>query len=178
MDELTFIDKVRKIIRMRHDDIVSAMDIFPTIAGLAGAKMPADRKIDGIDISPVLQGEKMECLGERELLYYHATSLQAIRIGNMKLHLPRKQSQIHFMGRRNVGRGTIDSLDVPMLFNLEDRGIEKKDIADQYPYVVNRLLNRVDEHRKELGDWDVIGYDEHPLNVSKDIIIKRPVRRK
>ena len=25
MDELTFIDKVRKIIRMRHDDIVSAM---------------------------------------------------------------------------------------------------------------------------------------------------------
>ena len=25
MDELTFIDKVRKIIKMRHDDIVSAM---------------------------------------------------------------------------------------------------------------------------------------------------------
>ena len=25
MDELTFVDKVRKIIRMRHDDIVSAM---------------------------------------------------------------------------------------------------------------------------------------------------------
>ena len=25
MDELTFIDKIRKIIRMRHDDIVSAM---------------------------------------------------------------------------------------------------------------------------------------------------------
>ena len=25
MDELTFIDKVRKIIKMRHDDVVSAM---------------------------------------------------------------------------------------------------------------------------------------------------------
>ena len=25
MDELTFIDKIRKIIRMRHDDVVSAM---------------------------------------------------------------------------------------------------------------------------------------------------------
>ena len=25
MDELTFIDKIRKIIKMRHDDIVSAM---------------------------------------------------------------------------------------------------------------------------------------------------------
>ena len=25
MDEMTFIDKVRKIIKMRHDDIVSAM---------------------------------------------------------------------------------------------------------------------------------------------------------
>ena len=25
MDELTFIDKIRKIIKMRHDDVVSAM---------------------------------------------------------------------------------------------------------------------------------------------------------
>ena len=25
MDELTFVDKIRKIIRMRHDDVVSAM---------------------------------------------------------------------------------------------------------------------------------------------------------
>ena len=25
MDEMTFIDKIRKIIRMRHDDVVSAM---------------------------------------------------------------------------------------------------------------------------------------------------------
>ena len=25
MDELTFVDKVRKIIKMRHDDVVSAM---------------------------------------------------------------------------------------------------------------------------------------------------------
>ena len=25
MDELTFIDKIRKIIRMRHDDVVAAM---------------------------------------------------------------------------------------------------------------------------------------------------------
>ena len=25
MDELTFVDKIRKIIKMRHDDIVSAM---------------------------------------------------------------------------------------------------------------------------------------------------------
>jgi arylsulfatase A-like enzyme len=159
------------------DDIMSSMDIYPTIASLAGAKLPSERKIDGIDISPILWGETMEDLGNRELLYYQATNLQAVRIGNWKLHLPRKPDHLLFVGTRNWGRGTIDSLDMPMLYNLNADVEEGKDVAAIYPEEVSRLLRRAENVRKELGDWDLVGYDEHPLTVAKDSIIKRPIKK-
>ncbi|HDJ33786.1 MAG TPA: arylsulfatase [Bacteroidetes bacterium] len=155
----------------------SSMDVFPTIAALAGAQLPEGRIVDGMDISPLLLGEDMPGLNDRELLYYHATNLQAIRKGDWKLHLPRLPHQLHFMGRRNVGRGTIDSLDQPLLFNLQGDLEEVNDVAQGYPEVVKMLENLAAEYRKELGDWDVTGTGEHPLTVTKDSIIKRPVRR-
>ena len=80
------------------------------------------------------------------------------------------------MGRRNVGRGTIDTLTEPMLFNLESDIDESQDLAEENPEIVLQLLRRADERRKELGDWDIKGFDEHYLTVSKDSIIKRPIR--
>ena len=32
------------------------MDLLPTFANLAGARLPADRVIDGMDIMPILKG--------------------------------------------------------------------------------------------------------------------------
>ncbi|MBE0675652.1 MAG: sulfatase-like hydrolase/transferase [Bacteroidales bacterium] len=157
------------------DAPVSSMDILPTIAAIAGAPLP-DRIIDGRDISTLLKGENMTELTERELLYYHATNLQAIRVGDWKLHLPRQPDHTHFMGRRNVGRGTIDSLNKPMLFNLGSDIEESQDLAEENPEIVIQLLRLAEEKRRELGDWDITGYNEHELSVPKDSIIKRPGR--
>ncbi len=38
-------------------EVVSAMDWYPTLATLAGVKIPTDRVIDGRDISPLLTGD-------------------------------------------------------------------------------------------------------------------------
>ena len=40
------------------DDLVDFTDFFPTFAEVAGAKMPADMKIDGHSFAPQLRGEK------------------------------------------------------------------------------------------------------------------------
>lgn len=155
------------------DYTVSSNDIFPTIARLAGTELPVGRIIDGIDITPILKGGQIDYPENREILYYHATQLQAVRLGNWKLHLPRKPESVFFMGKRNVGRNTIDSLDIPMLFNLSNDIKEEYDVSLQYPEKVVELLNKAEERRKELGDWNVIGNDEHALTIPKDLIITR-----
>ena len=46
-------------LRSKHEssEVVRAMDWYPTLASFAGVKVPADRVIDGRDMSPLLTGE-------------------------------------------------------------------------------------------------------------------------
>lgn len=75
------------------------------------------------------------------------------------------------MGKRNVDRGTIDSLDAPMLFDLSSDIEEKNDVALNYPEKVRELEIIADKWRTELGDRNVYGNDEHPLKIKKEKII-------
>jgi arylsulfatase A len=40
----------------RNGSVIPNMDLFPTLAGLAGVPVPSDRVIDGLDIWPLLSG--------------------------------------------------------------------------------------------------------------------------
>ncbi|XP_078258163.1 steryl-sulfatase-like isoform X2 [Rhinoraja longicauda] len=56
----------------------SNMDLFPTIAKLAGATMPSDRIIDGRDLMPLLRDEALQ--SEHEFLFHYCNSyLSAVR---------------------------------------------------------------------------------------------------
>ncbi|KAI1899335.1 hypothetical protein AGOR_G00060730 [Albula goreensis] len=56
----------------------STMDIFPTVAKLAGADIPKDRYIDGHDLMPLLLGEVDR--SEHEFLFHYCNSfLNAVR---------------------------------------------------------------------------------------------------
>ena len=60
------------------DEIMSAMDLLPTFAKLAGAKIPTDRIIDGKDISAVLRGEAKT---PHERFFYHGgNTLRAVKV--------------------------------------------------------------------------------------------------
>jgi arylsulfatase len=52
------------------DDIVAALDWYPTLAGLAGLddKVPTDRPIDGMDMSAFMQGQA-DTSGRDNFLY-------------------------------------------------------------------------------------------------------------
>ncbi len=60
------------------------MDLFVTGAMLAGAAVPTDRAIDGIDLAPVLFQDQP--LPERPFFYYRGDELAACRLGRFKLH--------------------------------------------------------------------------------------------
>nr|XP_020747957.1 steryl-sulfatase [Odocoileus virginianus texanus] len=60
------------------DQPTSNMDIFPTVAKLAGSPLPQDRIIDGRDLMPLLRGETQR--SEHEFLFHYCNSyLNAVR---------------------------------------------------------------------------------------------------
>jgi arylsulfatase A len=109
--------------------ITSMMDVLPTLANLAGAKLPDDRKLDGVDQWPVLAGT-MDRPGPREQFYYfRRLELEAVRCGAWKLHL----------ALAGGGAGQKKTPPRPQLFHLIDDIGETTDVADKHPEVVARL---------------------------------------
>lgn len=113
-------------------EVVTAMDLLPTFASVAGAAVPADRVIDGRDISPVLfdgAGSPHEAFA-----YYWMEDLQAVRSGRWKLHLAR-------------GGAAVEEL-----YDLEADVAESDDVAASRPEVVARLHAIAEGFRSSLGD--------------------------
>jgi arylsulfatase A len=65
----------------KTDAITSHMDWLPTFATLGGGKTPADRKIDGIDLSPLLLGQTGSFKARDTFYYYRGFKLEAVRSG-------------------------------------------------------------------------------------------------
>jgi arylsulfatase A len=135
------------------DEPISTIDILPTIANLAGAKLP-DRKIDGKDIWPLIQGQPGAENPHEAFFYYQGWALQAVRSGPWKLHFPHAYRTL---GGRPGGTGGIPvkyeqaQIDLA-LFNLESDIGEEHNVADQHPDVVERLKRLADAMRHDLGD--------------------------
>ena len=77
-----------------NNELMTAMDLHPTFANLAGAKIPSDRVIDGKDVWPVLTGKAKT--PHKAFFYHRGNELQAVRSGYWKLHLKDgKPSALH-----------------------------------------------------------------------------------
>ncbi|MFK8054271.1 MAG: sulfatase [Woeseiaceae bacterium] len=72
------------------DDLVIGTDLFVTLSRLGGGQVPNDRPIDGIDITPVFDGD---ALGERTIVWAldSVSPLEfAVRRGDWKLMIDRQ----------------------------------------------------------------------------------------
>lgn len=132
---------------------VSTMDILPTIFGLAGAKLPSDRSLDGRDIRSLLLPGKLkqsEELGEFEFLYSHyKNNITAIRKGPWKLHI-----QIGSQTGDNYGYTA--SREKPLLFNVEEDVSESIDRAAERPEKVQELLKLLDSKSKQIEEEGLV----------------------
>jgi len=115
-------------------EIGCTMDIFTTALKLGGAELPADRSIDGIDLSPVLFGTGP---GRQVMVYYRDTTAYAIRKGRYKAHI-RTQS--------GYGKDPATKHDPPLLFDLGVDPSERFDVAKAHPEVVADLLKALADH--------------------------------
>ena len=100
------------------DEIVGVVDMLPTFAHLAGATVPTDRAIDGLNLWPFLHGDRPTSPRQTQVYYGYPHSKkgggEAIRVGPWKL----------------VGKE---------LFNLQTNLSEKTDVAIEHPEIVQQL---------------------------------------
>jgi arylsulfatase A-like enzyme len=121
------------------DEMAAIFDILPTIVKLGGGKLPADRKLDGCDIWPVLAG-KADARSPHEVFYYYrGLKLEAVRTGPWKLHLAGGE-----------------------LYNLDGDIGEQQNIATANLDVVKRLRSLAESTKDDLG-LDGIGPGCRPL---------------
>ena len=134
--------------------LASTIDILPTIAAMTKSPL-SEKKIDGVNILPLLQGDENANPRQTFLYYYRKNSLEAVRKGNWKLVFAHP-------GRTYVGfKPGVDGFPGPTnenfqfeeaLYDLRRDPGERYNVEEYYPEVVADLKKIADEARLDLGD--------------------------
>lgn len=139
------------------DTSVNAMDLFPTLSEMIGATIPADRIYDGVSLAPFFSGKTIPRSPEEPFYYYNCENLQAVRVGDWKLHLSRTMKQIPWWAQKKQ-----KPIQTPQLYNLAADVGEKKDVAAEHPEKVSEMTALAEKTRLELGEFGVRGSRQRP----------------
>ena len=116
-------------------ELATTMDLYITAMNLAGANVPTDRMLDGVDISNVLLHNGKSA--RDEVIYYLGSELFAIRKGDWKIHYKTLNPYIGEEAR---------SHDPPLLYNLSIDPSEKYNITEQHPEIIEELNEATQLH--------------------------------
>ncbi|WP_268224993.1 sulfatase family protein [Sinomicrobium oceani] len=150
---------------------VMAIDLFPTIAALTGARVP-DHKIDGKDVWDIFTGDTDKNPHDAYYFYYKVNELHAVRYGHWKLYFPHNYRTMEGQEQGAGGQpGDYRYVDVkePELYNLETDSSETKNVAALHPDIVDKITKLADAKRQELGDnlLDIKGKENREPGRSK-----------
>ena len=114
------------------DEMSATIDLLPTFANLAGAKIPDDRIIDGKNIWPIISGEKGARSPHDIYYYYKGNRLESARQGKWKVRRSGKKSQ---------------SVE---LYDLDNDIAESKNLSQKNPELIQTILKKMDKFDKDL----------------------------
>ncbi|WP_117881032.1 sulfatase family protein [Aureibaculum luteum] len=122
-------------------DFTSTLDLYPTLAKISGSTIPSNLKLDGLDISDYLLHPEATKLPERPFYFYARNGeIEAVRMGKWKLHI-----------QKSIGWNLNENGIFPVsLYNLDEDISEKNNVVDQFPEVVEKLTNMMNEFETEL----------------------------
>lgn len=114
---------------LSSDQIAINLDLFPTVAGVAGVPVPQDRVIDGRDIWPLLTRRQAQT-PHQHLLFFTHDQIAAVRT----------------QGWRYVVRTSYQTFDVPLdvlnyrlLFDMRTDRSEQISVFDRHPDIAAQL---------------------------------------
>ncbi|WP_017758866.1 arylsulfatase [Pseudacidovorax intermedius] len=114
------------------NEIVHVTDIFTTLAAVAGAELPQDRPIDGVDQRAFFFGEQPKSAREG-FLFYIKQELRAAKWRDWKLHF-------YWEPEVNQGQGKLES---PYLFNVTRDPKEETDVLVFNTWVMGPVLRMI-----------------------------------
>jgi arylsulfatase A-like enzyme len=91
----------------KHNEIMHITDLYPTLARVAGADVPTDRIIDGLDQVDFLTG-KSDASPREGFPVYNGDTFQGYKWRNWKLHFKTQETM----------RSVIENPGMPRLYNL------------------------------------------------------------
>jgi arylsulfatase len=125
------------------DEIVHAMDLFPTFAKIAGGKVPDDRIIDGIDVSDFLKGETRKS-GRDGFIVYMGNDVFGVKWRNWKIHFK----------EQDAWNTILRTYTMPRVYNLFSDPRELDNVLFPHTWVLKAGLPQLEEH--------VASLKEHP----------------
>ena len=114
-------------------EVVTAMDLLPTLAAVCGGLLPTGRTIDGRDVSPVWFDATTKGPGDA-FFYYWMNDLEAVRVGRWKLHFSKR------------------GVETNELYDLEADVGETVNVIDGHVGLVTDLQRHAERARESLGD--------------------------
>jgi uncharacterized sulfatase len=122
-------------------DLGSGLDVIVTASALAGAELPADRIIDGVDLSAAIRGTGSS--PRDKVFYYWDSELRAIRKGKYKAHFITS-------GAYDDGEPRTEHTP-PILYDLTADPGERFNIAADRPDIVADLVREAEIHRRTVA---------------------------
>ncbi|WP_221932925.1 sulfatase/phosphatase domain-containing protein [Thalassotalea sp. PS06] len=123
------------------DEIVHAMDLFPTLANIAGGEVPDDRVMDGIDVSDFLLGKQKKS-GREGFVVYMGNDIFGVKWRNWKVHFKEQDSW----------DSTLRTFTMPRVYNLHSDPFERDNVLFPNTWVLKAALPQLEEHVASLQE--------------------------
>lgn len=117
------------------DEIVHAMDLFPSVARISGGRVPEDRAIDGIEMSDFLLGKTSKS-GRDGFVVYMGNDVFGVKWRNWKLHFKEQDGW----------NGKLRTYTMPRAYNLLNDPQEKDNVLFPHTWVTKAALPQLEEH--------------------------------
>jgi uncharacterized sulfatase len=127
--------------------LASHMDLLPTVAAAAGASLPQDRVIDGMNLLPLLEKDAAQ---PDRTIFWRDGHYQAVQTSGFKLQIAERPKKV-------------------WLFNLAEDPTEQKNLAEAMPQKVEELRALIDAHNKTQRDPLFPALGEMPVTIDKTL---------
>lgn len=128
----------------KYSEPVAHVDIFATAASAAGAAVPTDRVLDGVNLLPFIEGK--DTSRPHQTLFWRSGGYRTLMEGDWKLQVSDRQNKV-------------------WLYNLKDDPTEQMNLADAQPAKVqelNKVLDKINAEQAKPG-WPTLA--EAPVTI-------------